>query len=194
MDHEILLLKLKSIGLNSESVLWYKSYLSNRMQFVEVNGERSALGSVTCGVPQGSILGPLLFLIYVNDMPSEVKCDLYLYADDSALMVSDQQINVIESKPGDNLLALSIRLEENKLSLHLRKTESILFGSKNKLKQDCPRTMAQLPKNPMRLTTIACCVSINFIKFCKIKKSNQIKTREAAHKIRKLQINIRNLS
>ena len=135
VDHEILLLKLKSIGLNSESVLWFKSYLSNRMQFVEVNGERSALGSVTCGVPQGSILGPLLFLIYVNDMPSAVKCDLYLYADDSALMVSDKRINVIESKLEDNLLALSIWLEENKLSLHLGKTESILFGSKNKLKK-----------------------------------------------------------
>ena len=103
MNHEILLLKLKSIGLNSESVLWFKSYLSNRMQFVEVNGERSALDSVTCGVPQGSILGPLLFLIYVNDMPSAVKCDLYLYAYDSALMVSDKQINVIESKLEDNL-------------------------------------------------------------------------------------------
>ena len=135
VDYEILLLKLKSIGLNSESVLWFKSYLSNRMQFVEVNGERSALGSVTCGVPQGSILGPSLFLIYVNDMPSAVKCDLYLYADDSALMVSDKQINVIESKLEDNLLALSIWLEENKLSLHLGKTESILFGSKNKLKK-----------------------------------------------------------
>ena len=100
------------------------------MQFVEVNGERSALGSVTCGVPQGYILGPLLFLIYVSDMPSAVKCDLYLYADDSALMVSDKKINVIESKLEDNLLALSIWLEENKLSLHLGKTESILFGSK----------------------------------------------------------------
>ena len=60
-------------------------------------------------------------------------------------------------------------------------------------KQDCPRTMAQLPKNPMRLTTSACCISINSIKFCKIKKT-KIKTREAAHKMRQLQINIGNLS
>ena len=70
----------------------------NCFQFVDVNGGQSAYGKVTCGVPQGSILGPLLFTIYVNDMVQEVNCDLFLYADDSALVVSGKDPAEIESR------------------------------------------------------------------------------------------------
>ena len=66
---------------------WFSSYLCNRKQFVTINNTYSDFGSVTCGVPQGSILGPLLFLCYINDMPISVTCRLLLYADDSALLV-----------------------------------------------------------------------------------------------------------
>ena len=88
---------------------------------------------VPCGVPQSSILGPLLFLIYVNDMESAVKCKLILYADDSALLVSCKYVNVIQETLGKELCALSSWLVNNKLSLHLGKTESILFGSCEKI-------------------------------------------------------------
>ena len=111
-----------------------RAYLQNRKQVVNVGGTMSKPGTVTCGVPQGSILGPLLFLVYVNDMKSAVNCDLLLYADDSALLVLDKNIGVVEQTLSQELHNVSEWLIDNKLSLHLGKTESILFGSKCKLK------------------------------------------------------------
>ena len=88
VDHSILLNKLGAIGLQKPAIDWFKAYLSDRQQCVDIGGVKSAYAKVICGVPQGSIHGPLLFLIYVNDMPGAVKCKLLLYADDSALLVS----------------------------------------------------------------------------------------------------------
>ena len=135
VDHQILTLKLNSLGLNRPAVSWFESYLSERQQFVDVQGTHSARGEVTCGVPQGSILGPLLFTIYVNDMSTAVTCDLLLYADDSALVVTGKDPSQIENRLGHELQNISVWLEQNKLSLHLGKTESILFGSKKRLKK-----------------------------------------------------------
>jgi hypothetical protein len=84
VDHHILQTKLCAIGANNNAVNWFSSYLSDRKQFVQVNGTLSSRESVTCGVPQGSILGPLLFTLYVNDMSNAVNCELCLYADDYA--------------------------------------------------------------------------------------------------------------
>ena len=109
------------------------TYLTNRTQKVDINGTFSKPRMVPCGVPQGYLLGPLLFLIYVNDMKSAVKCKLILYADDSALLVSGEDIKAIQETLGKELCALSSWLVDNKLSLHLGKTESILFGSCKKI-------------------------------------------------------------
>ncbi len=75
---------------------WVSSYLSDRQQLVDVSGTKSTMANITCGVPQGSILGPLLFLIYVNDMLSATKNKLLLYADDSCILVSGQNKCQIE--------------------------------------------------------------------------------------------------
>ena len=102
---------------------------------VVVNDVSSETGIVTCGIPQGSILGPLLFLCYVNDMPISVKCKLLLYADDSALIVSGFDSKKIADELSRELESCRQWLIDNKLSLHLGKTEAILFGSKRKLKR-----------------------------------------------------------
>jgi len=82
------IMKLQYIGLNTDIINWFQSYLSGRLQTINISGASSTPREITCGVPQGSILGPLLFLIYVNDMSVVVKNKLLLYADDSAILVS----------------------------------------------------------------------------------------------------------
>ena len=96
VDHNILLNKLKAIGLDDLLTSWFSSYLKNRFQKTEVDGMFSDPMVVPCRVPQRSILGPLLLLIYVNDMEAAVSCRIILYADDSALLVSGTSVSVIE--------------------------------------------------------------------------------------------------
>ena len=84
------------MGVGQAALKWFDSYLGGREQTVEISGVFSKFRTVTCGVPQGSILGPLLFLIYVNDMKAAVNCKLLLYADDSALLASSSDVSEIE--------------------------------------------------------------------------------------------------
>ena len=133
VDYTILTTKLNAIGIDDFAGSWFKSYLTGRKQVVKISGRLSTAGNITCGVPQGSILGPLLFNIYVNDMITSVNCDLFLYADDSTLLVSGKNPAVIQNTLSIELNDIRGWLEENKLSIHLGKTESILIASKIRL-------------------------------------------------------------
>ena len=133
VDYTILTKKLNAIGIDNSAGSWFKSYLAGRKQVVKINGRLSTAGNFKCGVPQGSILGPLLFNIYVNDMITSVNCDLFLYADDSTILVSGKNPAVIQNTLSIELNAIRGWLEENKLSIHLGKTESILIASKIRL-------------------------------------------------------------
>ena len=93
-DHSILLDKLICMGIESD---WFWSYLSHRKQCVQIAGSNSSFLDTTCGVPQGSILGPTLFLCYVNDMSVSLNCRLALYADDSALIASGPNAEMVAS-------------------------------------------------------------------------------------------------
>ena len=103
VDHDIICRKLLEMGV--ESVEWFRSYLSDRTQSVHVNDARSDFRSVVCGVPQGSILGPLLFLAYINDMSTSISsfCKLILYADDSAILFSHKDPSYISHVLGNEL-------------------------------------------------------------------------------------------
>ena len=94
IDHEILLEKMIYIGFSEQVINWFRSYLSNRIFKVKVGKTLSDAGILTCGVPQGSILGPLLFLLCINDMPQALSCDLLLYADDSCLIYPGRKSRV----------------------------------------------------------------------------------------------------
>ena len=72
-NHEILFKKLKAMGFSKGCITWFQSYLSERICFISIENQLSDYGRISCGVPQGSVLGPLLFLIYVNDMPQAVN-------------------------------------------------------------------------------------------------------------------------
>ena len=134
IDHEIFLQKMKHIGFSDSSIFWLKSYLTNRAFFVTIGKESSLPGKLSCGVPQGSILGPLIFLLYVNDMPQAIDCDLLLYADDACLIFSDKSVNDIEEQLNKNFYSLCDWFVDNKLSIHFGedKTKSILFRKTNK--------------------------------------------------------------
>ena len=108
--------------------------MTGRTQCVEIGGCKSDFLPISCGVPQGSILGPLLFLVFINDMKISITCDLSLYADDSALLFSHKDASVIGERLSKELALCNQWLVDNKLSLHVGKTECILFGSKRRLK------------------------------------------------------------
>ena len=131
VDHGILLKKLNAVGVTS--VTWFDSYLSNRRQCVEVGGTMSDFLPITCGVPQGSILGPLLFLVYINDMVTSLNCKLSLYADDSALLFAHKDVHVIGDRLSNELSNCKRWLVDNKLSLHVGKTECLLFGTRKRI-------------------------------------------------------------
>ena len=140
IDHKILLDKMYFFGFSQKVVSWFKSYLLKRQFKVNLNGTFSEPGLVTCGVPQGSILGPLLFLLYMNDIPQAVKCELLLYADDTCLICQHKNVEVIEENLNIDFSNICDWFIDNKLSIHLGedKTKTILFSSKRKVKKNPP--------------------------------------------------------
>lgn len=135
VDHNILLLKLNAMGFDSKACKWINSYLSNRCQMVDLNGVFSDNLPISCGVPQGSVLGPLLFLMYINDLKMACSSHLLLYADDATIIVTDEKKEIIESELSREIAEVSNWFFQNKLILHLGKTEAILFGSAAKLRK-----------------------------------------------------------
>ena len=136
IDHSILLEKMSCLGFAGKTIAWYTSYLTNRSFIVNVGKEFSSPGKLSCGVPQSSILGPLLFLLYVNHMPQAVNSELLLYADDTCLIYMGKNIPKIEEQLNSDFTSLCEWFIDNKLSVHFgeEKTKSILFGTKPQLK------------------------------------------------------------
>ena len=98
IDHDILLKKLSGIGFSNHTSGWFKSYLSNQLFRVNLENCYSDPSNITCGLPQVSVLGPLLFVIYVNDIPHAVKSNLFLYADVSCLVFQGNDVTEIEKQ------------------------------------------------------------------------------------------------
>jgi hypothetical protein len=127
-NHSTLLDKLYSIGVRGTELAWFKSYLTDRQQFTSINDTDSLLLTILNGVPQGSILGPLLFLIYINDLPNATALFSLLFADDTALTASSDNLTELYSFVNTEFRKLCSYFRSNKLSLHPDKTKYLLIS------------------------------------------------------------------
>ena len=131
LNHNILIEKLKFYGIRGVASDWLISYLSNRKQFVNFNNVNSDYQTIKCGIPQGSIIGPILFILYINDMCNACKLFKFIiFADDTNIFIEHKNLQTLEKILNDELHKLSIWFKLNKLSLNISKTKYILFGSK----------------------------------------------------------------
>ena len=150
MDHAILLGKLNLYGVDCLSLKWFRTYLSDQKQQTFIDGAQSDFCNVTRGIPQGSILGPLLFTIYINDLPS---CNLFskpkMYADDATLTSSVEDPYILEHKMNYDMNLIQLWLTANKLTLNIKKTKYMLIGSKSKLSQIHNDFMVKVHNTPL---------------------------------------------
>lgn len=127
---DILLYKLSTYGFRGVSNEWFRSYLTGRKQFTSIRGVNSSLKDILCGVPQGSILGPLLFIILINDLPNASSFFKLLYADDTTLKMAGSNLVQLYNDANIELEKLADWFRANKLTLNISKTKYILFRDK----------------------------------------------------------------
>ena len=134
VNHNILLDKLSHYGVRRIEINWFKTYLTNTKQHITVRGQKSDNALIEFGVPQGSVLGPLLFLIYINDLNQARKFSRVChFADDTNLLLVDNSTNIKKNKhTNHNLKLLTTWLRANRMSLNTSKTEILLFRLKSK--------------------------------------------------------------
>ena len=141
IDHDILLHKLYNYGIRGIVWSWIKSYLSNRQQYVSIDDIRSPVSLINCGVPQGSILGPLLFLIYINDIVnSSPTLSFILFADDTNILLSHKNLRELVNVMNSELENVSSWFKCNKLSLNISKTHIMHFQT-NRRNVDFPQNI-----------------------------------------------------
>uniref|UniRef100_A0A8C5WJ41 Reverse transcriptase domain-containing protein n=1 Tax=Leptobrachium leishanense TaxID=445787 RepID=A0A8C5WJ41_9ANUR len=155
VDHGILLQKLKNSGIGDSTLTWFQSYVSDRSQSVSISDSTSLPLPVTCGVPQGSILGPLLFTIFINDLPNVCKAStVHMYADDTVIYTSKPNLPQLEAVLQEQFTGVEKWIANNKLFLNTDKTVAMLFGTAPKLhKLQTPHLCVGTKSNGM-LTTV----------------------------------------
>jgi len=138
IDHGILLDKLQHYGIRGIALEWFRNYLTDRCQYVSYKGCDSKVCEIKCGVPQGSVLGPLLFIIYTNDLPNCLEyCKCLLFADDTTIFIRGHDISLLYQNLNKDLSKLVDWFWANKLSLNLSKTNYMLFKSKSPISDTC---------------------------------------------------------
>ena len=130
VDFTVLQEKMEHYGFRGISKTFFENYLNNRKQYVCINGENSGIKQLYCGVPQGSVLGPLLFLIFINDLPNCTKLFSLLFADDTTFQISSNDPNELFKIANTELAKAAVWFQANKLTLNVSKTKYILFRKK----------------------------------------------------------------
>ena len=133
LNHEILLSKLYTLGIRGPAFQWFSSYLDNRKQYVEIGNFQSPMSDISLGIPQGSILGPLLFLIYVNDIQNSCNEMILSFADDTTLVVSSEKLDTLFLLANNAINELNTWLLANRLKLNARKTTYMVIRKSNRI-------------------------------------------------------------
>ena len=137
VNHDILLEKLEHYGIRGCALSWFRSYLSNRPQYVTYNGTTFMSQTIKCGVPQGTILGPLLFLIYINDLGNVcINTMPLLFVDDTNLFASRTNIIQLQDAVTNDLNSIAEWLKVNRLSLNIKKTQFMIFSKRKQPQPD----------------------------------------------------------
>ena len=145
VDHQILLDKMQFHGITGLAHKWFSSYLDNRKQYCRVNGTTSSIENIDIGVPQGSCLGPLLFLLYINDLPFALyRAKATMYADDTAISYSSGKSEELDLVINEELSYIERWLQGNKLSLNVVKTQAVIIGSQPTIK-NIKNNLSSLP-------------------------------------------------
>jgi len=153
IDNKILLHKLHHYGIRGMPYDYIKNYLNNRLQCVEIDGIVSDLRTVTCGVPQGSILGPILFLLYINDLHDcSNLLKLLLFADDTTIIYSSNDLDSLLTTINKELLSLSEWFNLNRLSLNVSKTNYMIFCNHKMEQTHCDITIGHTVINRVSST------------------------------------------
>jgi len=144
ISHDVILTKLSNYGVASAEIQWFTDYLFNRNQKVQIGSQYSSPFSLTCGVPQGSILGPLLFLVFFDDLQehlTETRC--IQYADDTVLYVAHENVTIIENLLNVESKNILTYCRDNELILNLKKgkTETVLFGTAKRISKQTKQTL-----------------------------------------------------
>ena len=154
VDHKILLQKLECYSFDSNALTLFKSYLNNRQQSVHIGTTESKFNEIKSGVPQGSVLGTILFLLYINDLPLHVKhSQIALFADDTTIHGSSKSLESIEENMQKDLDNINKWCDENKMKINENKTNCMLLGT-NQRPSNLSKTTLDLKVNDIALDNV----------------------------------------
>ena len=193
ISHQLLLHKLQAMGLDENSINWIKSYLTSRQQQLKFKNYMSTTTPVEAGVPQGSILGPLLFLCFTNDLAEDFEglCKMFAYADDTQLIIEAPNQEELEHKIKEALKTAQKWYSENTMKNNIGKTEFLIFNNHNNKKfdihmQDQGKAITLKPKSHIKTLGIFIDDNLNWSKQVKIVKRKTMNAVRNLHRINHL--------